>query len=83
MARYVLSRPVDGQRLPVDEHQHHGDARGVERLEQLLLASGKLERGARMALAHALVVLAQHGDDHVAACGLFHRFVDAGPARRP
>ena len=32
-----------------------------------------------MALAHTFVVLAQHGDDHVAARGLLHRFVDAGP----
>ena len=58
--RNVLRRPTDAQRSAVQKHKHHRLAERHDGLEQLLLPSRQIERGARGGLAGHVGFLAEH-----------------------
>ena len=51
----------------------------MHRLQQFALAAGKVQAGARFALADRALAVAEHDDGHVRAGRRAHRLVDAGP----
>ena len=83
MAGTFLRRPVDGQRLAVETKLLNTTGTPVAWEALRAVAAGvreKLEQVREWLSPHAFVVLAQHGDDHVAAAACFTAVVPARSA---